>query len=281
MILQCPNCNARFLVPDAAIGTDGRTVRCGRCKHSWTAHVPETAHAATMPPPPMPDFDELMAEASNTSAATSAATSRNLPIVRAPARAPWWLRSVAIASATACTLVSVLTWQPQWLGYPSTIGVQLKDIKYRKTQNKSHQARYIVEGMLVNTNNARVAAPIIRISLLDNDDRRLQFWDFEDKTINIEPGQEIPFTADQLDTRLSKGTQLLVELGNALELAQRNTKPHLPARSAADMENAAPMAKETTPAEATAPEPLKSEAPPAPAAPEPNAPLQPEPAKSE
>jgi len=74
MLLVCPSCRTRYVVPDSAIGMDGRQVRCANCKHSWfqagaippvapappvvapaiVAPTIEQAPEAASPPPPPP-----------------------------------------------------------------------------------------------------------------------------------------------------------------------------------------------------------------------------------
>jgi predicted Zn finger-like uncharacterized protein len=65
MIIACPACATRYVVPDSAIGVDGRTVRCAKCRHSWFQAGPD------LPERPAPAAPQPLAQDAPT--ATSAA----------------------------------------------------------------------------------------------------------------------------------------------------------------------------------------------------------------
>lgn len=79
MIIACPACGTRYAVPDAAIGSEGRTVRCAKCKHSWFQDPPEPGAASPAAPAATAPATAQPAPAQPTPAPAAAA-----PPVQAP-----------------------------------------------------------------------------------------------------------------------------------------------------------------------------------------------------
>lgn len=74
MIIACPACSTRYAVPDSAIGVDGRTVRCAKCRHSWFQDGPELQFVEV--PEAAPVAREAVAATTEPTADASAAPAR-------------------------------------------------------------------------------------------------------------------------------------------------------------------------------------------------------------
>lgn len=211
MILQCAECRARYLVPDQAIGATGRTVRCARCAHTWFEAAAERASA------PLADLDQMVEQINATPKPIPAGS--NLPVVQKQ-RASWLLITATLTAGMAAAMLALLLGMPRVFGLPSTQGLMLGGISIVKDADEKHTS-YQINGKIHNTMPIAMKVPTLRITLVDEDGKSLQYWDFGGDIKTIQPLQSIPFTTNDLELHFSKGSRFVVELGNALELGLR------------------------------------------------------------
>jgi predicted Zn finger-like uncharacterized protein len=80
MQLACPSCHTAFHVDPTALGAEGRTVRCARCRTTWFARQEDLVSA--------PVVDEALAAPAETEAST-VAVAEMPPAVVLPKVVPW------------------------------------------------------------------------------------------------------------------------------------------------------------------------------------------------
>lgn len=221
MILECSECHTRYLVPDTAIGSEGRTVRCAKCKHSWfqqpeTLDLPPAAMIAPEPaypaPPPQPIAAPSAAEAASGAAiAPDPDGVSDEPPFR-PRRNParlWTIAAVtagiAMLAAAAALLFLNVPSLATWLGMPAGGGqtpltfVNVKQPDRRDLPTGSEL--FAVGGQIHNPTAQRQPIPDIRVELYDapKDGRMVYSWVIKPDQPTIAPGGTIDFYSGKLD----------------------------------------------------------------------------------
>ncbi len=213
MILQCPSCDARFLVPDQAMGAGGRRVRCGRCSYVWSAKPP---------PADIPDLDALMAGAVLPQLkARPLPPGSNLPARRAQ-KSAFGLIALNLLLLVLVAGMAVGMYRPHWIGMTGTQGLVLEEVQFVEGAPPDS---FIVKGRVVNTTDTPIKLPNLRISLVDEHKNVLKSWPpYEQEGTLVTKAEPVSFQTEPLHADGLRGAHFIVEIGSPLELALRRAK---------------------------------------------------------
>lgn len=202
MILSCPECSTRYLVDPAALGPDGRMVRCGKCAHTWAQKPPADMPRALDTPPfraVEPEGDMFRGPP-------------RLPAVRRPRRG----RGASIAwAAFIGLLVAVIgggifmrdtliaTWPAVGQLYvelglvsePPGAGLELRNVRSRELTNDGIKT-LLVEGEIANSSAKVREVPKLRALLFDSREREVQHWSFSAPETRLMPGEAAAFRTE-------------------------------------------------------------------------------------
>jgi len=254
MILECTQCGSRYLVPDTAIGADGRTVRCANCRHSWfqppplldlsvKAPAPPAEPIAPHAPVPPPERPAPIARPADEPAQHAARPAPVRTFVddgeakprydafahRPPFRprvnpARRWTAAALVAGCSMLLGVGAILYSgapgiAAQLGLPigqADTPLRFTDKAINRRDMGTGNELFAVSGKVVNPTGSVQRIPDIRVELRDAQCRLVYNWTVAPRQRTLQPAASLEFNSGRVDVPVSSKV-LVLSFVNGLE----------------------------------------------------------------